>query len=77
MAFSNKVSGLILAVFVVGLVSAQQFYSPGNDARCARMWDHLNYQGNSVDCADNERKMNLGPKLDCKAQVPNTLIFSF
>lgn len=58
--------GLSFLTLVV-LTSAQNFYSPGSDVRCARMWDELNYGGQAVDCTDNERKMNLGP-FDCKAQ---------
>jgi hypothetical protein len=35
--------------------------------RCARMWDEINYEGNNLDCDQNERKMNLGT-MDCKAE---------
>ncbi|CAL8137880.1 unnamed protein product [Orchesella dallaii] len=57
----------LLFLVVLALASTQHLYTPGNDVRCARMWDDLNYEGNKVDCANNERKLNLGP-FDCKAQ---------
>jgi len=53
-------------VGVVGIVS-QQFFSPGNDVRCARMWDGIGFEGNNLDCDQNERKNNLGT-FDCKAE---------
>jgi len=66
MAVLNKTSVLVLVSYLA-VALGQYFYSPGNDARCARMWDALNYEGNAVDCTENERKLNLGP-FDCKAQ---------
>jgi len=54
-------------VFVASTAICQQFYSPGNDVRCARLWDELSFGGNSLDCDQNERKSNLG-NFDCKAE---------
>lgn len=59
-----RISFLVVTVVLFASASAQ-FYTPGNDERCARMWDALNYEGNAVDCANNERKLNLGT-FDCK-----------
>jgi len=58
----------VIVLFFSGMVvSGQQFYSPGNDVRCARMWDQLGFEGNNLDCDKNERKSNLGG-MDCKAE---------
>jgi len=53
--------------FLGEVVLSQQFFTPGNDVRCARMWDEIGFEGNTLDCDNNERKTSLGT-MDCKAE---------
>lgn len=50
-------------------ILGQQFFTPGNDIRCARMWDQLGFEGNNFTFLIYQSNQNiiiiLGNNVDC------------